>query len=185
MDEFQDTNIAQYEILRLLANSKDANIFAVADDDQVIFQWNGADPKRLEAFKNDYQPKIIQLPDNYRCPKQIVELANRLIAHNEIREKNKEPSKSLSNSTGIVEFRAFRNFNEELDGIAKILNDVPERQRESCLVIARNNKLLMDCTPDSRQIVKQQYLKQPPFRTSPEIYSQELNAASSCCTPSQ
>jgi len=43
----------------------------------------------------------------------------------------------------------------------------------------------LDCTPDSRQIVKQQYLKQPPFQTSLEIYSQELNAASSCCTPSQ
>jgi len=89
LDEFQDTNIAQYEILRLLASSKESNLFVVADDDQVIFQWNGADPKRLEAFKNDYQPTVIQLPDNYRCPQQIVELANRLIAYNNIRERNK------------------------------------------------------------------------------------------------
>ena len=44
---------------------------------------------------------------------------------------------------------------------------------------------LVDCTPDSRQLVKQRYLKQTPFRTVLEIYSQELNAASSCCTPSQ
>jgi len=43
----------------------------------------------------------------------------------------------------------------------------------------------MDCTPDSRQLVKQRYLKQTPLRTVLEIYSQELNAASSCCTPSQ
>ena len=47
------------------------------------------------------------------------------------------------------------------------------------------NKDKMDCTPDSRQLVKQRYLKQTPLRTVLEIYSQELNAASSCCTPSQ
>jgi len=44
---------------------------------------------------------------------------------------------------------------------------------------------ILDCTPDSRQLVKQRYLKQTPLRTVLEIYSQELNAASSCCTPSQ
>jgi predicted HTH transcriptional regulator len=43
----------------------------------------------------------------------------------------------------------------------------------------------MDCTPDSRQLVKQRYLKQTPLRTVLEIYSQEMNAASSCCTPFQ
>ena len=46
-------------------------------------------------------------------------------------------------------------------------------------------EMALECTPDSRQLVKQRYLKQTPFRTVLEIYSQELNAASSCCTPSQ
>ncbi len=142
LDEFQDTNIAQYEILRLLASSRESNLFVVADDDQVIFQWNGADPKRLEAFKNDYQPAVIQLPDNYRCPQQIVELANRLIAYNNIRERNKKPSKSRSNSTGFVELKVYKTFNEEINGLAKILGQIQEKQRENCLVIARNNKLL-------------------------------------------
>jgi DNA helicase-2/ATP-dependent DNA helicase PcrA len=142
VDEFQDTNIAQYEILRLLAGTKQSNLFVVADEDQVIFQWNGADPKRLEALKNDYQPMVIQLPDNYRCPQQIVEIANRLIAHNTIRSMNKKPSKSLSNSAGIVELKSYRTFDEEISGLAGILGRIPERQRENCLVIARNNKLL-------------------------------------------
>ena len=44
---------------------------------------------------------------------------------------------------------------------------------------------ILDCPPDSRQLVKQRYLKQTPLRTALEIYSQELNAASSCCTPYQ
>ena len=142
VDEFQDTNIAQYKILRLIASSKQSNLFVVADDDQVIFQWNGADPRRLDVLKNDYQPEIIQLPDNYRCPQQIVELANRLIAHNNIRDGNKKPSKSLSNYTGIVELKSYSTFDEEILGLSNILEKIPDRQRDNCLVIARNNKML-------------------------------------------
>jgi hypothetical protein len=51
--------------------------------------------------------------------------------------------------------------------------------------IPKEIRFKMDCTPDSRQLVKQRYLKQTPLQTVLEIYSQELNAASSCCTPSQ
>ena len=142
VDEFQDTNIAQYKILRLIASSKQSNLFVVADDDQVIFQWNGADPRRLDVLKNDYQPEIIQLPDNYRCPQQIVELANRLIAHNNIRDGNKKPSKSLSNYAGIVELKSYSTFDEEILGLSNILEKIPDRQRDNCLVIARNNKML-------------------------------------------
>jgi len=142
VDEFQDTNIAQYQLLRLLANSRDSNLFVVADEDQVIFQWNGADPKRLEALKEDYQPTVIQLPDNYRCPQQIVEMANRLISHNNLREKNKRPSTSHANSPGTVDLKSYKNFDEEILGLSKILRAIPERKRENCLVIARNNKLL-------------------------------------------
>ena len=148
VDEFQDTNIAQYKILRLIASTKQSNLLVVADDDQVIFQWNGADPKRLEALKNDYQPAIIQLPDNYRCPQQIVELANRLIAHNNIRDRNKKPSKSLSNYEGIVELKSFSTFDDEIFALSNILMKIPDKQRDNCLVIARNNKLL-NCVQQS------------------------------------
>jgi superfamily I DNA/RNA helicase len=49
VDEFQDTNVAQYRVLRALAPEKSANVFIVGDDDQVIYQWNGASPTRVES----------------------------------------------------------------------------------------------------------------------------------------
>lgn len=54
VDEFQDTNQAQYDLLRLIAPSRSHNLFVVADDDQIIYQWNGASPKRLQDLRRDY-----------------------------------------------------------------------------------------------------------------------------------
>ncbi len=142
VDEFQDTNLAQYKILKLLAESNTANLFVVADDDQVIFQWNGADPKRLEALKKDYLPKIIQLPENYRCPQEVVDIANRLIAHNSNRLEAKEIGVSHSQKQGVIKIAEFSDLDAEVEGLIAELEVIPKNQRESCLVIARSNKLL-------------------------------------------
>ena len=82
VDEFQDTNRAQYDLLRLIAPARSHHLFVVADDDQIIYQWNGASPKRLRDLRQDYDLQTIQLPESYRCPPAIVSLANRLIGHN-------------------------------------------------------------------------------------------------------
>jgi DNA helicase-2/ATP-dependent DNA helicase PcrA len=142
VDEFQDTNKAQYQVLQAIVNTEQPNLFVVADDDQIIYQWNGADPNRLEALKADYQPSVLQLPDNYRCPKEVVELANRLIQHNTSRITSKTPSISQSGQTGIIDLQSFPHFEAELVGLAQQLQTIPDRQREKCLVIARTNKLL-------------------------------------------
>ena len=76
VDEFQDTNKAQYDLLWLMVPESDPNLFVVADDDQIIYQWNGASPERLQSLRSDYQMDVLQLPENYRCPKQIIDLAN-------------------------------------------------------------------------------------------------------------
>ena len=102
VDEFQDTNLAQYRLLKLIAEPESANLFVVADDDQVIFQWNGADPKRLDELKSDYHPIIIQLPENFRCPQAVVEIANKLIAHNSDRDISKVAGVAHSQTQGIV-----------------------------------------------------------------------------------
>lgn len=142
VDEFQDTNKAQYLVLKEIVNAEHPNLFIVADDDQIIYQWNGADPNRLEALKLDYKPSVLQLPDNYRCPKEVVELANRLIQHNTSRIASKTPSVSQSEQTGIIDLQSFPHFEAELAGLAQQLQTIPDRQREKCLVIARTNKLL-------------------------------------------
>src|SRR3546814_16549252 len=62
-----------------------------SDLDQVIYQWNGASPQRLQQFANDYEPAILQMPTNYRCPSEVIEMANRLVANNRLRTANKQP----------------------------------------------------------------------------------------------
>lgn len=141
VDEFQDTNLAQYKVLRLLVPEPTSNLFVVADDDQIIFQWNGADPKRLDELKIDYHLHIIQLPENYRCPAEVVEIANRLIAHNPGRISSKK-GVSCKIGQGAVRVQAFRDFDAEVSGLISEIESVSKNQRETCLVIARSNKLL-------------------------------------------
>ncbi len=142
VDEFQDTNLAQYRVLRMVAPGSLANLFVVADDDQIIFQWNGADPKRLEELKRDYEPQIMQLPENYRCPAEVVDIANQLIAHNPSRARAKLDGVSLNMVKGIVRLEAFDDFDAEVNGLISEIRPIPRNLRENCLVIARSNKLL-------------------------------------------
>jgi DNA helicase-2/ATP-dependent DNA helicase PcrA len=142
VDEFQDTNLAQYRVLQLVAPDSSSNLFVVADDDQIIFQWNGADPKRLEELKHDYDPQIIQLPENYRCPEEVVDVANRLIAHNPGRASAKLDGISKNQVKGTVNLDVFADFEEEVAGLISKIEPIPRNRRETCLVIARSNKLL-------------------------------------------
>ena len=79
VDEFQDTNRAQYDLLRLIAPDPGARLFVVGDEDQIIYQWNGASPERLAQLRQDYNLHVVQLPECYRCPASVIALANRLI----------------------------------------------------------------------------------------------------------
>ncbi len=82
VDEYQDTNGAQYELVRQLAGRRGA-FTVVGDDDQSIYAWRGARPENLARLKDDYPTlKVIMLEQNYRSSARILGLANHLIAHN-------------------------------------------------------------------------------------------------------
>jgi ATP-dependent DNA helicase Rep len=82
VDEYQDTNTAQYELLKLLAGPRGA-ITCVGDDDQSIYAWRGANPENLEQLGRDYPNlKVVALEQNYRCSRRILRAANTLIANN-------------------------------------------------------------------------------------------------------
>ncbi|MBK1693737.1 ATP-dependent DNA helicase Rep [Chromatium weissei] len=82
VDEYQDTNSAQYELVRQLAGAQGA-FTVVGDDDQSIYSWRGARPENLVRLKEDYPIlKVIMLEQNYRSSARILNLANTLIAHN-------------------------------------------------------------------------------------------------------
>ena len=143
VDEFQDTNLAQYQILKQIAPDETSNLFVVADDDQVIFQWNGADPKRLQELKLDYQPEIVQLPENYRCPGKIVAIANLLIKHNADRIDSKIAGVSHNSDAGAISLMDFKDAEQELDGLAAEIVKIEKSRRSTCLVIARTNQMLV------------------------------------------
>jgi len=82
IDEYQDTNPAQYRLLRLLTGAR-AAFTAVGDDDQAIYGWRGATVANLERLPRDYPSlKVIKLEQNYRSSIRILRSANALIGHN-------------------------------------------------------------------------------------------------------
>ena len=89
IDEYQDTNMSQYRIVRGLALPH-RNICAVGDDDQAIYGWRGADVRHILNFQKDWtDAKIIRLEENYRSTKPIIDWANRLIVFNQHRHGKK------------------------------------------------------------------------------------------------
>jgi DNA helicase-2/ATP-dependent DNA helicase PcrA len=82
VDEFQDTNMAQYELVKMLA-AKHRNLFAVADEDQSIYSWRGADYRNVLRFRDDFPDhRLILLEQNYRSTTTILEVAKRIIRKN-------------------------------------------------------------------------------------------------------
>ncbi len=81
VDEFQDTNRAQYELVRLLGGH--GNVFAVGDDDQSIYGWRGAEVRNMRDFQTDFPGcRIVRLEENYRSSQLILDAANAAIARN-------------------------------------------------------------------------------------------------------
>ena len=146
IDEFQDTNGAQYALLRRMAGEDFREIFAVADDDQTIFEWNGANVRRIGKLVKDFSCEVVQLPTNFRCPPRIVEAANRLV-YNSRRVSAKQlarsaTDKSLSLEDEQIECRDFDTDLDEIAGIAAEIADMNREERDQCAVLARNRYLL-------------------------------------------
>ena len=148
-DEFQDTNGAQYKLLRKMAGSDFHQIFAVADDDQTIFEWNGANIRRIGALVKDFSCEVVQLPTNFRCPPRIVEAANRLVVYNARRMASKQPAMSASTLDGLplsgeeqIRCCEFNTNEDEISSIAKEIKRLDPAARSKTAVLARTRFLL-------------------------------------------
>ncbi|MCY4376407.1 MAG: ATP-dependent helicase [Spirochaetaceae bacterium] len=145
VDEFQDTNFGQYELLKVMAGVEFRNVFAVADDDQIIYQWNGADHRRLDQFRADFGALLQQIPTNYRCPVDVVTCANKLISCNMLRTADKKPLISGRDSSGrpsVIEVLSWSTDKDEALGVAQHIAGRPAGVLEQIAVLTRWRRLL-------------------------------------------
>ena len=146
-DEFQDTTDGQYRLIKALAGNDFRNLFAVADDDQIIYQWNGASYQQIQRFRTDFQPAEIQLPTNYRCPPSIVAAANQLVVHNTQRTATKQPLEAGKTTLLYPDgqhIRLLRYSSEDAESaaIAAGISGVSVDKRGEVAVLARTRALL-------------------------------------------
>lgn len=121
VDEYQDTNRAQYELIRLIT-AESRNLCVVGDDDQSIYGWRGADIRNILDFEDDYpDAKVIKLEQNYRSTANILDAANQLIANNEGR-KDKRLWTEHPDGDKIQVYRAGDEHDESMWIAGQILN---------------------------------------------------------------
>ena len=140
VDEYQDTNTAQFELIRLLAQ-KYRNLCVVGDDDQSIYKFRGANIRNILDFEKTYaDAKVIKLEQNYRSTQNVLDAANAVIQNNRGRK-----SKTLWTEQGSgsrIHFRQFDNAYEEAEYIASEVAGKAKRREADygdCAVLYRTN----------------------------------------------
>jgi len=141
IDEGQDTNKAQFELITRVCGEDFQNLFIVADEDQLIYEWNDARFEYLLSLVEKYKAEKIQLYESYRCPTQVLKAANSLIKYNRIRIDTKEellPKREEAKESIVV--NVFENQAEESRFVCNKIKEL-NKYTDTC-VISRNRYLL-------------------------------------------
>ncbi len=122
IDEYQDTNHAQYKIARAIV-SRHNNICATGDPDQSIYRWRGADIRNILDFENDWpDAAVVKLEENFRSTPNVLEVADKLISFNKNRkEKKLIPIKPRGRD---IQINAFEDQLQEADAVAQRVRDL-------------------------------------------------------------
>jgi DNA helicase II / ATP-dependent DNA helicase PcrA len=131
VDEFQDTDSLQYELLRLLAPVEaeaGCGSFLVADDQQSIYAWRGADRRNVENYRRDYSPRVICLEENYRNREAILAGARAVLAGGSVAAAER-PIVSRADGAGSLRVETFPAEQEEAAFLAADIRSARARQR--------------------------------------------------------
>ena len=140
VDEWQDTNMAQYELVKLLAGDR-ANLFVVGDEDQSIYRFRGADYRNVTRFREDHpHASVVMLERNYRSSQTILNIANAVIARN----VHRHPKRLFTEKGGGPQTVVLEAYNEQEEGdmvVSEIrrLVEQGEAQLGDCAVMYRTN----------------------------------------------
>lgn len=140
VDEYQDTNTAQFQLIKLLAG-KYKNLCVVGDDDQSIYKFRGANIGNILGFERVFpDARVIRLEQNYRSTKNILNAANEVIANNTARKQKRLWTENAEGEK--IHFRQFMNGFEEAE---YVIGDIAKKKREhladyrECAILYRTN----------------------------------------------
>jgi DNA helicase-2/ATP-dependent DNA helicase PcrA len=127
VDEFQDTNTAQYELIRLLATGpmNNRNIFVVGDEDQSIYKFRGADYHNVQLFRSDFpDAKVVLLEQNYRSTQTILDVANSVIRNN----RHRTPKQLRTDNGHGLPVTIYEAYNE-VEEASYVADEIEKLQR--------------------------------------------------------
>ncbi|MFP3898750.1 MAG: ATP-dependent helicase [Dehalococcoidia bacterium] len=140
VDEFQDTNIVQYALIRQLSG-KYRNLCVVGDPDQSIYSWRFADLRNILSFENDYpEAKVILLEQNYRSTKTILEVASSVISAN-VQRKQKKLWTENEDGTSVTVIESYNAEEEAQSVVSEIERLIGQEQMslKDCAIMYRVN----------------------------------------------
>ncbi|MDL2281207.1 UvrD-helicase domain-containing protein, partial [Selenomonadales bacterium OttesenSCG-928-I06] len=152
IDEYQDTNQAQYELAKILSQKK-KNIFVVGDADQSIYAWRGADIRNIMEFESDFpNARVIKLEQNYRSTQKILDAANAVITNN----YNRRDKKLWTENGEGDPISCYQAFNEQ-DEAKYILESI--LKLNSIYNIPYNNIAVLYRTNAQSRVIEEWFLK--------------------------
>lgn len=158
VDEYQDTNRAQFEIVRMLAAGS-RNLCVVGDDDQSIYKFRGADIRNILDFEKVYPDAfVVRLEQNYRSTQNILDAANAVIAHNTSRKEKKLWTDRGEGSR--IHFCQFAGGNDEASFIA---GDIKRKMRENPRLSYRDFAILYRTNAQSRLLEDRLVMESIPY----------------------
>lgn len=136
VDEYQDTNLIQFEIIKLLVNNSDSLLTVVGDDDQSIYKFRGADITNILEFEDSFSgAKVIKLTQNYRSTNNILNVANSIIKNNEGRK-----GKKLWSNNGDGDIVKFTEYEDDFQEADKIIRRIKEKSNyKNTAILYRTN----------------------------------------------
>ncbi len=160
VDEFQDTNFAQYELVKLLA-SKNNNLVVVGDDDQAIYKFRGASISNIMQFKDDY-PQALELVliNNYRSPQEVLDRAYQFIQNNNpnrLEEKLKINKKLIAykNNGATRSATNFLNFATDSESVLWVVGKIKELYKSSPDILWSDFAILVRANDSADKYVKE------------------------------